>query len=439
MINSPRITARADHQSRMDKPIAPEVLRRRKQRRWVLVLAGSLVLVLVTIILSRLKPAAPLVEKSSIWMDTVKRGEMLLQVRGNGSLVPQEIRWISTVDAGRVERILVLPGAAVEPDTVLVDLSSPELEQAAFDAESQLKAAKADLANLRVQLASQKLTQQAAVATAQANSTAAKADFDINEKLGKSGLMAAMTVQQSKIKAEELVTLLEIEQERLKMTAESSDAQLDTQEEKIAQLNGLVALKRRQIEGLKIKAGIEGVLQRLGDSIAPLQEGQQLSAGALVARVASQTKLKAAIKIAETQARDIQLDQSAEIDTRNGMIPGHVVRIDPGVENGTVTVDVALDGPLPRGARPDLSVDGTIQLARLEDVLYVGRPVQGQPDSAVGLFKVVDNGKAAVRVPVKLGRSSVSTIEIQSGLQLGDQVILSDMSQWDARERVKLN
>jgi HlyD family secretion protein len=439
MINSPRITARADHQSRMDKPIAPEVLRRRKQRRWFLVLAGSVVLVLITIGLSRLKPAAPLVEKSSIWMGTVNRGELLLEVRGNGSLEPQEVRWIPTVNAGRVERILVLPGAAVEPDTVLVEFSSPELEQAAFDAESQLKAATADLANLRVQLASQKLTQQAAVATARANSTTAQADFDINEKLGKVGLMAAMTVQQSKVKADELAALLEIERARLKMTAESATAQIDAQEEKIAQLNGLVALKRRQIEGLKIKAGIEGVLQRLGDSSAPLQEGQQLSAGALVARVASQTKLKAAIKIAETQARDIQLDQSAEIDTRNGLIPGHVVRIDPAVENGTVTVDVALDGPLPRGARPDLSVDGTIQLARLEDVLYVGRPVQGQADSAVGLFKVVDNGKAAVRVPVKLGRSSVSTIEIQSGLQVGDQIILSDMSQWDARERVKLN
>jgi HlyD family secretion protein len=225
----------------------------------------------------------------------------------------------------------------------------------------------------------------------------------------------------------------------LKMTTESATAQVDAQEEKIAQLNGLLALKRQQIEGLKIKAGIEGVLQRLGDPTAPLQEGQQLSAGALVARIASQTKLKAAIKIAETQARDIQLNQSAEIDTRNGIIPGHVVRIDPAVENGTVTVDVALDGQLPRGARPDLSVDGTIQLARLEDVLYVGRPVQGQADSEVGLFKVVEDGKAAVRVPVKLGKSSVSTIEIQSGLQVGDQVILSDMSQWDARERVKLN
>jgi HlyD family secretion protein len=439
MIHSPPATARADHQSQMDKPIAPEVRRRRKLRRWLLVMAAAVVLVLVTIGLYRLKPAAPLVEKSSIWMDTVKRGEMILQVRGNGSLVPQEVRWIPTVNAGRVERIFVLPGAAVEPDTVLVELSSPELEQAAFDTESQLKAAKADLANLRVQLASQKLTQQAAVATAQANSMTADADFDINEKLGKAGLVAAMIIQQCKTKADQLATLLEIEQERLKMTTESATAQVDAQEEKIAQLNGLLALKRQQIEGLKIKAGIEGVLQRLGDPTAPLQEGQQLSAGALVARIASQTKLKAAIKIAETQARDIQLNQSAEIDTRNGIIPGHVVRIDPAVENGTVTVDVALDGQLPRGARPDLSVDGTIQLARLEDVLYVGRPVQGQADSEVGLFKVVEDGKAAVRVPVKLGKSSVSTIEIQSGLQVGDQVILSDMSQWDARERVKLN
>ena len=438
MITTPPRSKPFDRQSRMDKPIAPEILRRRKRRRW---LAGSLVAVIVvlgTLGLSRLKPAAPVVEKASLWMDTVKRGEMLRQVRGNGTLVPEDIRWIPTISAGRVERILVLPGAAVMEDTVLVELSNPELEQAVFDAQSQAKAAKAEMANLRVQLESQKLTQRAAVATAQANATGAKLDYEVNEELGKSGLVAALAVKQAKAKVEQLATLLAIEEDRLKMSTEAAKAQIAVQEERGAQLDAQLELKRRQVEALKIRAGMDGVLQRLGDASSPLQIGQQLSPGALVARVANPAKLKAAIKIAETQARDIQLDQFAEIDTRNGVIPGRVIRIDPAVENGTVTVDVALDSPLPRGARPDLSVDGTIQLERLEDVLYLGRPVQAQPDSTVGLFKVVENGNAAVRVSVKLGRCSVNAVEIAEGLQAGEQVVLSDMSQWDALDRVRL-
>ncbi len=423
----------------MDIPVSPVLKKRRLRRRWLLAVGATLLLALATVGLSRLQPAAPLVEKSSIWTDTVKRGEMLRQVRGNGVLVPEDIRWIPTVNAGRVDRIRVLPGGAVKADTVLVELSNSELEQAAFEAESQLRAARADLANLRVQLASQALTQQAAVATAQANYTTAKADSDINEELGQSGLVAAVTVKQSLAKTRELAKLLEIEQQRLVIGADASKAQLEAQEEKIAQLGGLLQLKQRQVEGLKIRAGMDGVLQRLGDATAPLQDGQQLSAGALVARVAGQTKLKAAIKIAETQVRDLQLDQAAEIDTRNDVVPGHVIRIDPAVENGTVTVDIALDGPLPKGARPDLSVDGTIQLERLANVLYVGRPVQGQPESTASLFKVMDGGRAAERVRVKLGRASVNTIEVLDGLQAGDQVVLSDMSPWDAHDRLRLN
>jgi HlyD family secretion protein len=422
----------------MDKPIAPEILRRRKQRRWMSIAGVVIAVALVTLGLSRLQPAAPRVEKASLWMDTVKRGEMLRQVRGNGTLVPEDIRWIPTISAGRVERILVLPGTAVKADTVMVELSNPDLEQAAFEAESQVKAATAGMANLRVQLESQKLTQRAAVASAEANYSGAKLDFEANEELGKSGLVAALTVKQSKAKAEQLATLLEIEQDRLQMSVAAARAQISEQDEKIAQLNAQLDLKRRQVEALKVRAGMDGVLQRLGDSTSSLQIGQQLSAGALVARVANPAKLKAAIKIAETQARDVQLDQPVEIDTRNGVIPGHVIRIDPAVENGTVTVDVALDGPLPRGARPDLSVDGTIQLERLEDVVYLGRPVQAQPDSTVGLFKIVDNGKAAVRVSVKLGRCSVNAVEIAEGLQVGEQVVLSDMSQWDAQDRLRL-
>lgn len=423
----------------MDVPISSAVQKRRRSRRW---LKGGVIVVglaLVTLGLSRLKPAAPLIEKGSIWMDTVKRGEMLRQVRGNGTLVPEDIQWIPTINQGRVERILVLPGTAVKADTVLVELSNPEAEQTAFDAASQVKAAEADLANLRVQLDSQKLTQQANTATAQANSSSAKLELEVNEELSKNGLVPALTLKQSRSKAHELATLFEVEQERLNMCDAAAKAQLAAQDAKITQLRGQLELKQRQVDGLRVRAGMDGVLQRLGDLTNPLQVGQQLAAGALIARVANPAKLKATIKIAETQARDVQLNQVAEIDTRNGVIAGHVIRIDPAVENGTVTVDVALDGTLPKGARPDLSVDGTIELERLENVLYVGRPAQGQPDSKVGLFKLVDNGKNAIRVPVKLGRSSVSTIEIVEGLQVGDQVILSDMSQWDAHDKVRLD
>src|SRR5437762_5869975 len=416
----------------------PDQARKKRRRRILYSVAGLGVLVLITIGLSRLKPAAPLVENP--WPDTVKRGEMLRQVRGNGALVPEEILWIPTLSAGRVERILVLPGAAVKADTVLVELSNPDVEQAAFEAEWQVKAGEAELANLRVQLDTTRLNQQSAVAIAQASHNSAKLDFEVNDELSKVGLVPGLTLKQSKAKAEELASLLEIEQERLKISADAAKAQLAVQEAKVSQLQAQLQLRRHQVEALKIRAGIDGVLQKLGDAAATsmLQEGQQLAPGANVARVANPARLKAEIKVAETQAKDIQFDQRAEIDTRNGVIPGHVIRIDPAVQNGTVTVGVALDGPLPKGARPDLSVDGTIQLERLDNVLYVGRPVQAQPESTILLFKIVDGGKEAVRVPVKLGRTSVSAIVVLDGLQVGDQVILSDMSAYDAYARVRL-
>lgn len=422
----------------MDVPILPEVRRRRARRRWLIGCAGVIVAASATLALARLKPAAPVVERSSLWMDTVKRGEMLRQVRGSGTLVPEDIRWIPTVNAGRVEKFL-LPGDCVKADTVLVELSNPEVEQAAFDAEWQLKGAEAELANLRVQMKTDKLTQKKNVATAEADSESAKLEFEVEDALDKYHIAAAVTLKQAKSKADAMAKILKIEQERLDNFDDSAKAQLEVQESKVSQLRALFELKRQQQAALKIRAGMDGVLQRLGDPTNPLQLGQQLAAGAPVALVADMTRLKAAVKIEESQARDVQRGQPAEIDTRNGVIAGHVARIDPAVENGTVTVDVALDGPLPKGARSGLSVDGTIQLERLEDVLYVGRPVQGQSDSLVGLFKLVDDGRAAVRVPVKLGRSSVSTVEIVSGLQAGDKVILSDMSQWDAVERLRLN
>ncbi len=422
----------------MDKPIPPSVRKRRQRKKWLAGACVILFLALVTAGLARLKPAVPVVDKSSVWMGTVERGEMLLQVRGSGTLVPEDIRWIPTVNAGVVERILVLPGAAVKPDTVLVELSNPQLEQDAFETESQLKGAQADLTNLQVQLDSQRLTQQAAVATAQADYATAKAESDTDNQLGKIGLAAKLDITEANTKTDELAKLLKIQQESLQLCGAAAKAQLSSQEQKIAQLKGLLDLQRSQIEGLKIRAVIAGVLQQLGDTATPLQVGQQLAAGASVALVASQTRLKAAVQVPETQARDIQLGQPAEIDTHNGTIPGRVVRIDPAVQNGTVTVDVALEGPLPNGARPDLSVDGTIQLERLEDVLFVERPVAGQPNSTVNLFKLVDGGSAAIRVPVEVGRASVNTIEILKGLQPGDRVILSDMSQWDVYNRVRL-
>jgi HlyD family secretion protein len=408
-------------------------------RRWWVIGGSIAALVLVTGWLSRLQPAAPSVDKSPLLFDTVKRGELLRQVRGNGTLVPEDIRWIPTQNAGRVENILVLPGARVKPDTVLVELSNPEVDQAAFDTEWQLKGAEAELANVRVEVNTDDLTERKEVATAEADYSAAKLEFDIEDELSKAGIAPAVTLAQAKTKAEELSKLLDIEQKRLAGMADAAKAKIDVQEAKVSQLRAQLELKRQQKAALQIRAGMEGVLQRLGDPANPLQMGQQLAAGAPVARVANITKLKAEIKIAETQARDIALDQPSEIDTRNGVVAGHVIRIDPAVENGTVTVDVALDGVLPKGARPDLSVDGTIELERLKDVLYVGRPVQAQSESQVGLFKVIDAGSGAVRVPVKLGRSSVSSIEIIGGLEVGDQIILSDMSQWDAHDRLRLN
>ncbi|MEO8429398.1 MAG: HlyD family efflux transporter periplasmic adaptor subunit [Verrucomicrobiota bacterium] len=414
----------------------PDQARKRRRKQILYSIASLCVLALITIGLSQLKPAVPVVDNP--YKGTVKRGQMLRQVRGNGALVPQEIRWIPAANQGRVENILVLVGSAVKADTILVELSDPVLEQAAFDAKYQVKAAEAELANLRVQVASQRLTQQAIAATAQANLNNAKLDAEVNEELSKSGLVPGLILKQSLARAEELGKLNEIEQERLRMNPESANAQLAAQDAKLEQMRALYELKRQQVEALKVRSGIEGVLQKLGDT-APLQIGQQVAAGVNLARVANPAKLKAEIKIAETQAKDIAFDQRAFIDTRNGIIPGHIIRIDPSAQNGTRTVDVALDGPLPKGAVPDLSVDGTIELERLEDVLYVERPIQGQADSTVGIFKVVDGGKGAIRVPVKLGRTSVSTIEVVDGLQVGDQVILSDMSQWDAHDRVRLN
>ncbi|MGA2629333.1 MAG: HlyD family efflux transporter periplasmic adaptor subunit [Terriglobia bacterium] len=397
--------------------------------------AGVLIVIpVVTLAISRLKPAAPSVERATVWTDTVKRGEMLRQVRGLGTLVPEDIRWIPAATQARVDRIVVRPGAVVQPNTIILELSNPESDRDILDAEWQLKAAEAELANLRVKLESDFLTQRSAMAAIDADYRQAKLQAEVDQKLTSEGLTSELNYERSKVKAEVLSTRLEIEHKRLDIASDAVKAQLAVQQAKVEQLRALYHLRRSQYDSLHVRAGIAGVLQQV-----PVDVGQQVAPGTNLARVADPKRLKATIKIPEVQAKDVQIGQVAEIDTRNGVVPGRVSRIDPAVQNGTVTVDVSLDGALPQGARPDLSVDGTIEIERLADVLYVGRPVHGQPSSTVGIFKLVEGGKEAVRVQVKLGRSSVSTIEIVDGLKVGDQVVLSDMSNWDSFDRIRLN
>jgi len=416
----------------------PDIARKKRRRRVMTSVAALFVAGAVSVGLARLRPAAPTVEKSSIYMDTVKRGEMLRVVRGNGTLVPEQIQFVQSETDGRVERIFVQPGAPVSAETVLMELSNAELKQAAFEAEYQIKSGEAQYTKLKVQLASERLAQKAALATLKSDAEQAELVAEADESLSAQGLVPRLTAKQSRAKADDLKGRMEIEVERLRIGEESAAAQLAAAEADLEKVRALSELKKRQVAALHVVAGIEGVLQQIGDREL-LQVGQRISPSATLAKIVQPTRLKAEIKIAETQAKDVLIGQVATIDTRNGVIPGRVIRVDPAVVNGTVTVDVKLESPLPKGARPDLSVDGTIELERLADVLYVGRPVQSQADSTIGLFKVIDGGSAAVRVPVKLGRSSVSVIEVEQGLEIGDQVILSDMSAWDGHERVKLN
>src|SRR3954471_15818653 len=421
----------------MDIPRIGEAKRRRR-KRMIFAAIGLVAMAGITMGLMRLPQAAPSVARSTLYFGTVKKGEMLREVRGNGTLLPEDIRWVPAVNPGRIERILVLPGAEVKEETVLIEMTNPELEQAAFEAKWSLRAAEADLENTRVTLESQRLTQEASTATLKSQMNLAILDAEADATLAAERLVAGLTAKRSRANADELKARYEIELKRLDIANEAIKAQLAVQEAKVEQLRASLRLKEQQVESLKVRAGINGVLQRLGDTQV-LQRGQQIAAGANLARVANPNKLKAEIRIAETQARDILIGQSAEIDTRNGMIQGKVIRIDPAPQNGTVGVDVALEGPYPRGSRPDLTVDGTVQLERLNDVLYVERMVHGQSDSTVGVFKTYDNGRMAQRTNVKLGRTSVSFIEVLGGLNVGDEIILQDMQQYDSNERLRLN
>jgi HlyD family secretion protein len=408
--------------------------RSRRFRTTIYAVIGLVTVALITFGVSRLKPAAPTVERGTLLIDTVKRGQMLRQVRGNGTLVPEDVRVIAASTQGRVERILVQPGTEVSAGTLLIELSNPELQQSSVDAEYQLRAAEADYNNLKVKLESDRMNQQVVAAGVHSEYEQAKLQLDTDETLAKDGLVAPLTLKLSRVRLAELANRYNLEQKRLDVSVKSAQAQLASQQARISQLQALLKLKQSQVGTLGVVAGTSGVLQQM-----QVEVGQQVAPGTNLARVVEPQHLKAELKIAETQAKDIHLGQQAEIDTRNGVIPGHVSRIDPAAQQGTVTVDVALDGQLPQGARPDLTVDGTVELERLDNVIYVGRPAFGQSQSAVTMFKLEADGKAAVRVPVKLGRSSVNTIEILEGLQPGDQVILSDTAAWDAFNRILLN
>lgn len=414
----------------MDIPREPP----KKGRRRLIYGGGALgAVVLITVALSRLEPAAPTVERGTIWFDTVQRGSMLRAVRGPGTLVPEQIRWVSSLTQGRVERILVEPGDTVGSQTVLVELSNPDQQLRALSAEQQLAAAEAQLVNLRSTLQSQLLSQEGTVAQTRSDFREAERQAAAAVDLAAKGLISQYEVAQRQDAAEALKKRLAIEEQRLELQRGSMAEQISAQESQVRRLKEVVAFERVMLASMRVRAGAAGILRDL-----PLEEGQWVTPGQRLARVVGPSRLKAELRIPETQAADVVVGQTALIDTRTDTIMGRVMRIDPAAESGTVTVDVALEGELPRGARPDLSVDGTIEIERLDNVLYVGRPAYGQSHSIVGLFKVEPGGNSAVRVNVRLGRSSVNLIEIEEGLSEGDVVILSDMSRWDAVERVRI-
>ncbi|HEV3275930.1 MAG TPA: efflux RND transporter periplasmic adaptor subunit [Terriglobia bacterium] len=407
--------------------------RQRRIRLVIYIFLGVIGAVTITWGLSRLKPAAPSVDGGTVWRDTVKRGPMDLQVRGLGTLVPYEIQYVPAITNGRVAKRLALAGTMVKADTVLMVLSNPDLEQQTLNADWAEKQAESDYNSLKQQLTNQVYDQRAVAATAKSDSLQATLQADRDEQMAKLGLGPQLTADLSKAKADSEAVRSQIEADKVGVLQRSVDAQLVASQAKIEQLKALYQLQKNQLESLQVRAGIDGVLEELD-----VEVGQQVTPGTLMAKVADPNKLKAELKIAETQAKDVQLGQTADIDTHNGVVPGHVIRIDPSVQNGTRTVDVKLDGPPPPGAVPDLSVDGTVEIQHLDNVLYVGRPAFGQEDSTVSLFKVSPDGKDALHVQVKLGRISVTEVEILQGLNVGDTVILSDMQRWDGFDRIRL-
>jgi HlyD family secretion protein len=413
----------------------PDLKAKKRKRQIVTIAIGVVVLAAVTFLVMRLKPAAPSVDRSTVWTDTVKRGPMIRQVRGLGTLVPREdaIRQIPAQTEATVVRILTLPGSVVKPDTPLLELADPQATQQALDAELSLREARADLSNVQVKVQSDLMAQKSAAATVNADYNQAQRQAKTDKSLYNLGVISGLAYNGSQGKADELTTRNKLEEQTVNINEKAIESQLAVQQAKVAQAQAIYDLKRQQLEALKVRAGISGVLTSL-----PLAVGQHVTMGTMLAEVVQPNQLKAQLKIAETQARDIQLGQPASVDTHNGLADGVVSRIDPAVVNGTVTVDVKLVGNIPDGARKDLSVDGTIDLERLKDVLYVGRPAFGNEESTITLFRLDQQGKGAVRVPVKVGRASVNAIQVQQGLHEGDTVILSDMSRYDTTDRIRL-
>jgi HlyD family secretion protein len=411
---------------------SPEVKRKKKIRQILYGVAALVVITVISVGVSRLKPAAPSVERSTIWIGTVKRGPMLRQVRGSGTLVPEEIRWIPATTQGRVETILLRPGAQVKPDTVILEMTNPDLENSVKEARLAFQSAQAAYVNRKAELESALLNQQSDVASIKAAYKKAALNLEAQEELSKDQLVSKLQLEQARSDAQELENRLKIAENRLTISTEGMKSQLAPQDADVDQKRAAYELRVSQLEDLKVKAGMTGVLQEV-----PVERGAQVQAGANIARVADPTTLKAELRIAETQTKDIRIGQYAEVDTRNGTVKGKVTRMDPKSTGGTVGVDVSLEGELPSGARPDLSVDGTIQLERLDNVVYVERPAFGQENSTVGLFKLTGDGEA-IRTNVKLGRTSVNQVEILDGLQPGDQVVLSDMSAQDSFDRIRI-
>ena len=413
----------------------PEFKTQKRRRQAIIITVVVLALAAVSFGVMRLKPAAPTVERGTVWTDTVKRGPMLRQVRGLGSLVPtqESVRQIPAETEATVVRILMLPGSQVKANTILVEMSNPQTEQAAVDADLQYKAAEAEYQSLRMKLDSDLMNQKAGAATVHADHSQAQRQADTDQALFQLGVISGLAYKTSKDKADELTTRNDLEDQRLTANQRAIESQMAEQQAKVDQMKTLARLKQEQLDALRVRAGIDGVLVDL-----PLQVGQHVLPGVMLAKVVEPNHLMATLKVAETQARDVQIDEPASIDTHNGVIAGTVMRVDPGVQNGTVTVDVKLTGDLPKGARPDLSVDGTIDLERMENVLYVGRPAFGQENSTISLFKLDSDSQGAVRVPVQVGRASVNSIQVIEGLHEGDTVILSDMSRWDKTDRVRL-
>lgn len=416
--------------------IARPEFKQKKRRRQIIVASVVIVVVaILTVIVYRLRPAAPTVERGTVWTDSVKRGSMLRQVRGIGSLVPSQesVLQIPAQTEATVVRIRMLPGSQVKPDTILLEMTNPQVLQSAVDADLQFKAAQAEYQSQRMKLESDLMNQKAGAATVKADYTQAALQSQTDKSLYDLGVISGLAYKNSKGKADELTIRNQLEDERMVSTQKAIDAQLAEQQAKVDQMRVLAELKQKELDALKVRAGIEGVLVEL-----PLHVGEHVSPGTMLAKVIQPNHLMAELKVAETQARDVQIGEPATVDTHNGVISGSVMRVDPAVQNGTVTVDVKLTGELPLGARPDLSVDGTIDLEKLDNVLYVGRPAFGQENSTISLFRLDSDGRDAIRVPVKVGRASVNSIQVLEGLHEGDTVVLSDMSRWDNTDRIRL-